>query len=110
MLLAADGDTALTSWDQVEVGRAREDCATSAGGLLREFVDERASSVALVGSLRTNDLHRAGQHPQVGRLTVAEIVNEWVHHDRNHFKQMLTNVQEYAWRQMGNAQRFSLPH
>jgi hypothetical protein len=46
----------------------------------------------------------------VGRLTIGEIVSEWVHHDRNHFKQMLTNVQSYAWQQMGNAQKFSLPH
>jgi hypothetical protein len=36
--------------------------------------------------------------------------SERVHHDRNHFKQMLTNVQGYAWAQMGNAQKFSLPH
>jgi hypothetical protein len=32
-----------------------------------------------------------------------------VHHDRNHLKQILSNVQAYAWPHMGNAQKFSAP-
>jgi hypothetical protein len=108
-LLSHDGG-ALTSWDQVAVARARNDCAADASALLKEFSDERAASVALVTSIQTSDLSRGGEHPQVGRLTIGEIVSEWVHHDRNHFKQMLTNVQSYVWQQMGTAQRFSLPH
>jgi hypothetical protein len=32
-----------------------------------------------------------------------------VFHDRNHIRQMLANVQAFAWPNMGNAQRFSQP-
>jgi hypothetical protein len=45
----------------------------------------------------------------VGFLTVGDLLHEWVHHDRNHIRQMLANVQACAWPHMGNAQRFSLP-
>ena len=55
------------------------------------------------------DLGRGGAHPKVGLLRVSDLLHEWVHHDRNHIRQMLANVQAYAWPHMGNAQRFSLP-
>ncbi len=109
-LLQHNDNPALTTWAQVDVARERNDCAADTLTLLKEFSDERAASVILLTSLQPEDLARGGEHPQVGHLTVGEIVSEWVHHDRNHFKQMLTNVQSYAWRQMGAAQRFSLPH
>jgi hypothetical protein len=109
-LLQHDGSAALASWDQVAVGRARSDCTADAATLVAVFRGQRVDSVALVASLQTEHLRRGGEHPQVGHLTIGEIAGEWVHHDRNHFKQMLTNVQSYAWGQMGNAQKFSLPH
>ena len=109
-LLEHDDSPALTSWDQVAVAQARGDCTADATTLLGEFREQRATSVALIASILPDDLARRGEHPQVGRLTVGEILAEWVHHDRNHLKQMLTNVQAFAWHQMGNAQKFSLPH
>jgi len=109
-LLDSHDDTALTSWDQVEIGGRRNDCAAVTSALLGELRSERAASVELVAALQPDDWARAGEHPQVGHLTIGEILNEWVHHDRNHLKQMLTNVQDYAWQRMGSAQRFSAPH
>ena len=53
------------------------------------------------------DLARAALHPKVGRLSVSDILQEWVHHDRNHIKQALAGVQAYVWPAMGNAQKFS---
>ena len=55
------------------------------------------------------DLARGGRHPEVGRLTIGDLLHEWVHHDRNHLRQILVNVQAYVWPAMGNAQRFSQP-
>ena len=108
-MLTAEEPT-LKGWDQVEVARGRRDCDKPLEALLKEFLDERSASVQLVDGLTDRDLERAGTHEVVGRLTVAELLHEWVHHDRNHFRQMLANVQAYAWPQMGNAQRFSEPH
>lgn len=105
-----DGDApALEGWDQEAVARARGDCARDGTALLQEFVRLRAESVPLVAGLRPADLARGGRHPKVGFLTVGDLLHEWVHHDRNHIRQMLAGAQAYAWPHMGNAQRFSLP-
>ena len=99
----------LESWDQNEVARARRDCERDTADLLRELVALRDDAVPLVAGLGPADLTRGGQHPKAGHLRVAELLHEWVHHDRNHLKQILTNVQLAAWPAMGNAQKFSGP-
>ncbi|MBV9359018.1 MAG: DinB family protein [Chloroflexi bacterium] len=106
---AGEATPRLASWDQAAVARARQDCVRPSPEVLREFVALRRSSVALVRELRPTDLHRGGEHPEVGLLTVEDILQEWVHHDRNHVRQALANVQAYVWPAMGNAQRFSAP-
>jgi hypothetical protein len=40
---------------------------------------------------------------------VGDVAADWVHHDRNHVRQMLANTQARVWAQMGNARRFSVP-
>jgi hypothetical protein len=108
MILA--GDTpALESWDPAAVARARGDCARPAAALLEELASLREDSATLVGRLIAADLDRAGRHPTVGPLRVGDLLQEWVHHDRNHVRQALANVQAYVWPAMGNAQKFSRP-
>ena len=109
IILKAAESPALEGWDQDAVARARKDCARDWSGLHDEFRRLRSASVAQVAGLSSADLTRAGQHPKVGLLTVADLLHEWVHHDRNHIRQMLANVQAYTWPHMGNAQRFSRP-
>ena len=99
----------LHGWDPDEVARARQDCAQPIAALLAELAELRPQSAALVRGLHDADLARAALHPRVGLLSVSDILQEWVHHDRNHLKQMMSNVQAYAWPHMGNAQRFSAP-
>ena len=106
IILAAD-TPALEGWDQDTIARARGDHDRTWAELIAEFQSLRAASVALTGGLRDADLARAGLHPKVGRLTVRDLLHEWVHHDRNHIRQMMANVQAFAWPHMGNAQRFS---
>ena len=100
-------DPALERWDQNAVARARGDDARDAGALLQELTALREEGVALVQRLGPADLGRGGHHPTVGYLRVGDLLHEWVHHDRNHLKQMLANVQAYAWPHMGNSQKFS---
>jgi hypothetical protein len=40
---------------------------------------------------------------------VEDLLHEWVHHDGNHLRQALGNVQAYVWPKMGNARRFTRP-
>jgi DinB family protein len=106
-LILAKDEPDLEGWDQGEVARARRDCERSAAGLVAEFDALRRDSVGLIAGLRAGDLGRGGRHPKVGHLRVSDLLHEWVHHDRNHFRQMLANVQAAAWPHMGNARRFS---
>ena len=62
-----------------------------------------------MAALAPGDLAKGGRHPAVGHLRIADLLAEWVHHDRNHLRQMLANVQAYVWPHMGNARRFSEP-
>lgn len=105
--ILAEGEPVLIGWDQGAVARERRDCERALTPLLDEFLALREEGAALVVALLPSELARGGQHPKVGFLTVADLIQEWVHHDRNHFGQILENVQHYVWPFMGNAQRFS---
>jgi hypothetical protein len=109
IILKSDESPQLEGWDQDAVARARRDCERDWPALYHEFLQLRSASVTQVAALSPADLTRGGQHPKVGVLTVTDLLHEWVHHDRNHLRQMLANVQAYTWPHMGNAQRFSLP-
>jgi hypothetical protein len=100
-------EPALTAWDQQAVARERNDCQRSAADLLAEFDRLRSDSVALVEGLAPADLERGGTHEKVGYLRVRDLLHEWLHHDRNHFRQLQANVQAYVWPNMANAQRFA---
>lgn len=98
----------LELWDPPAVAEARRDHLREPAELADEFVALRADGIALVRSLAAADLDRFGNHPEVGPLRVDELLGEWVHHDRNHVRQLLAVTQARVWGQMGNARRFSL--
>jgi hypothetical protein len=98
----------LESWDPPAVAEARQDHLRAGSELAEEFDSLRADSVRLVRSLKPADMARIGNHAAVGPLRVDELLGEWVHHDRNHVRQMLAVTQARVWGQMGNARRFSL--
>lgn len=107
--ILASHEPSLEGWDPAAVARARRDCGKDVRTLLDELQRLRDASAALVESLSGADLGRAGVHPSVGRLRVADLLHEWVHHDRNHLKQALANVQAFVWPHLANAQKFSIP-
>ncbi len=98
----------LVTWEQTVVAEARRDHLRPAAELADEFAELRRESIVLVRGLAPEDLARVGMHPHVGPLRVDDVLHEWVHHDRNHIRQMLAVTQERVWGQMGNARRFSL--
>lgn len=109
ILAAGGGDPVeLEGWDPPAVAEARRDHLRAGAELADEFGGLRAESVKLVRCLGAADMERAGLHPDVGLLRVDELLGEWVHHDRNHVRQMLAVTQARVWGQMGNARRFSL--
>jgi len=99
----------LETWDSMAVAKERNDCARPPQQLKDELTELRDVSVKLVRSLKPEQMQRGGLHPKVGRLTIDELLHEWVHHDGNHLRQALGNVQAYVWPHMGNTRRFSRP-
>jgi DinB superfamily len=104
---APDEPVRLEGWDPPAIAEARHDDLRPGTELATEFTALRADSVTLVRRLGPNDLTRMGLHPDVGPLRVDELLGEWVHHDRNHVRQLLAVTQARVWGQMGNARRFS---
>jgi hypothetical protein len=94
------------SWDQAQVARDRKDCERMSQSLWMEFMGVRNDAIALVRSLRPADLDRGGVHPTVGQLFVRGLLQEWVHHDRNHTRQLLQIQQERVYPYMENSQKF----
>jgi len=100
------GKAKTSSWDQTAVAKERNDCARLGQSLWMEFMGVRNDSIKLVQSLKAGDLGKGIEHPMAGRLTVRDLLHEWVSHDRNHTKQMLAIAQERVWPHMGNSQKF----
>src|SRR5262249_42000925 len=86
--LLAENNPTFVGWDQDEVARERKDCTRDGLELLVEFEALRNASAHLVAGLRPDDLARGGRHPKVGLLTIGDLLQEWVHHDRNHIRQI----------------------
>ncbi len=108
-IILSEENPSLENWDQDAVARARRDCERDGRELLDEFSALRLDGAALVAGLEDAALRRGGHHPKVGFLRVVDLLHEWVHHDRNHLRQILANVQGAVWPHMGNARRFSQP-
>jgi hypothetical protein len=107
-ILAVDG-VEEHGWDQLAVAAERRDHEKTVETILAEFTTGRTAGLDLVESLGEADLDRFANHDRVGRVTVRNLLHEWVFHDRNHVRQILANGQARAWPAMGNARRFSHP-
>ncbi len=99
----------LETWVQSAVAAARHDDERDPAALLAELNMLRDDGLVLLRSLDSAALARVGLHPQVGEVTVRDILHEWIHHDREHLAQLIALTQLLAWRGMGNARRFSDP-
>jgi hypothetical protein len=100
----------VNDWDQVQVQKDRNDDARPLEDLVSEFIERRGESVTLVRGLRNTDLDKFCVHDFAGVLRIEDLLHEWLHHDRNHYRQLEANIQAYVWPSMGNSQRFSQPH
>jgi hypothetical protein len=107
-IVAEDG-IAESGWNQLEVAASRRDWERPVAEVIAEFAAGREEGLRVVASLRPEDLDRYAMHAAVGRVTVRNLLHEWVFHDRNHLRQLLANAQSRAWPAMGNARRFSHP-
>ena len=108
-IILAEDEPALVDWDQPGVAAARHDRAKDVEAILDEFLPYRDEAAAFMRTLSATDLTRAGMHPRVGRLSAGDVAAEWIHHDRNHVRQLLAIGQAIAWAAMGAARKFTDP-
>ena len=52
--------------------------------LASEFASLRAGSLALLKTLKPADLSRTALHPELGQVTLEQLLQEWGAHDLNH--------------------------
>ena len=103
--LESDGPDEL-GWDQDAVERERQDCRRDPRELADELEALRTESLVLLRSLRHEQLSRWGTHAKVGRLTVNDLIHEWVHHDRNHARQLMAVTQDRVYPHLGGSRGF----
>ena len=59
----------------------------SAGDLVKEFSELRASNLKLLSTLKAADLPRTAQHSALGKVSLKELLNNWAGHDLLHLVQ-----------------------
>ena len=88
LILADDGIAEFEPFDrfaQFEVSR----CA-QLEDLLRTFEELRRSNLAVLRSLdlKPSDFERVARHPELGLVTLEQLIAAWVAHDLNHLAQI----------------------
>jgi len=52
------------------------------------FEEQRENNVTFLREMEPHSLVRAGRHPEVGKVTVGDYLNEWALHDLGHVRQI----------------------
>jgi hypothetical protein len=67
-----------------DAGDTQARAAMDAQRLAGEFEQLRAASLQLLLRLESGDLDRTALHPELGRVTLRELIQEWAGHDLMH--------------------------
>jgi len=74
---------------------------------LRQFCHERDLSISWLRYLPAKALPRTGQHSELGRITVSELLHEWAFHDLGHIRQIAELYRARAfYPRMGGFQKY----
>ncbi|MBP2284849.1 hypothetical protein H4V97_003167 [Flavobacterium sp. CG_23.5] len=71
--------------------------------LLNDFVQIRATSIAALHSLKiTNEqLSKTATHPELGSVTLSQLISAWVVHDLNHTSQIVRVIAKQYQAEVG---------
>ena len=88
IILAQGADRRFTTFDRF--AQFRESEGKSLGTLLDEFASLRAENLAAIASwhLTEAQLTLRGEHPELGAVTLAQLLATWVAHDLGHIAQI----------------------
>ena len=97
----------LGAYDQNALAAAGTYSGKDARQSLAEFQRQRARSLEFLRTVSRDALARKAQHPQLGEVTLGQLLHEWAFHDLGHIRQVaeLYRAKVY-WPEMGGWQRY----
>lgn len=104
--LSVEVEPIFVSLDQEQEAIERNDCEREIATLIEEFCAIRDASCVLVRGFAPESMQLYGWHPDAGKLSASDLLNEWVYHDMDHLRQIMANVQQYVWSHLGATQEW----
>ncbi len=89
-MMSTQTDPVLEPYDQDAYARDHAYAQRDLGEMLRELAAMRQDTVALLTSLVNWNWARAGQHTEVGRLSIRQLVERMVAHESLHLAEVRT--------------------
>ena len=88
MILEHGESKAFEPFDRVAM--FRDDQTRPISALLDQFAFMRGENIAILNNLKLtdNDLARRGTHPELGTVTLGQLLSTWVVHDMTHVAQI----------------------
>ncbi len=78
--------------------------------LAREFARRREESLLMLETITTEDFDRKSQHPELGLVTLGEMLHQWAAHDLNHIVQAERALMQPFLHGCGAWQKFFTGH
>ena len=97
----------LGVYDQNTLAAAGTYSGKEARATLEQFRRERATSLDFLRTLPSDCLDKKAHHPELGEVTLGQLLHEWAFHDLGHIRQVaeLYRAKVY-WPGMGGWQRY----
>ncbi|NWF82759.1 MAG: UDP-N-acetylmuramate dehydrogenase [Bryobacteraceae bacterium] len=81
-------DPAIEAYDPYELERQGTYQTRFALAALEDFLKARHESLEYLRNVPLSAAARTARHPQLGRITLGEMMNEWAFHDLGHIRQI----------------------
>ena len=87
----------LAFYDQDAIAAAGGYAGRDAHETLQAFHRHRVDNIAYVHGLPAELDSRVGIHPELGPITIAQLLNEWAFHDLGHIRQIAELLRAYRY-------------
>jgi DinB superfamily len=87
----------LATYDQEAIAAAGGYAGRSAQETLQNFHNHRTANLIYLKSLPAEIGDRVGLHPELGPITLAQLLNEWAFHDLGHLRQIAELLRAYRF-------------
>ncbi len=86
--IVAGHDPELTPYDQESFAAEGVYSGRNAEDSFDHFEEQREDNLVFLNALPVQAADRTGRHPELGTLTVGQLLNEWAFHDLGHIRQI----------------------